>query len=416
MTSRAKQTDSYYAEYQLEQEKIVLEYIAAYLDVAKAKENYLLSQEKLENYRNLYQKELIKYDSGLSSLSFVSNIKGKFRVTQMELLEKQRVVEDKLAKLNQYINVSNISDFYYPNFISKVVNDENEALDIQQKSSFSIKKYKIEEEISKNQYRRNYKTLLPSINLVAKKSWENNFYESGTIRTFTYLTAYASINLFNGGEDWNSYVAGLKDYEQKIESTNKNLLDERLKLKLILNEIKLENSKFNILKHFIKARYDALIGTEYDFKFGKIDISIYLNSISEFFGSREQFITHKYNQLLLKFKFFEAIGKLNDIIKDEKAILHEEIRLSDQFIFADEPFTEPTNIKKNEETKVVYTNYIVNASSLVIRDKPSSDGKVVGVYEDMSEVYGISESNGWIKTADGWVSKKFLVKINKKLD
>jgi uncharacterized protein YgiM (DUF1202 family) len=508
---------------------IVLSYIKAYIEVAKAEEMYLLSQKKLVEYKKLYQKELTKNQSGLSSLSFVSNIRGKFRSTQIEVFEKQRILSDKIAQIGQYYRIDENERYYFPNMIKKLPNDIDSAIETMIKNSHKLKKITHEINISQTKYRNSYKNILPSVTLVAKKTWANNYYnDPSTLIEKSYLGIEANISLFSGFKDWNSYIAGIENYNSKIQDKDRILIESIYKLKLKYNQLKLEESKDELIKYFIKARFDALTGAKYDFEFGKIDISIFLNSINEFYGSREKYINHRYDELLNKYEFSILLGIFNYKIKSKDNIINEEIVLDDERFFSKSDISTKLDLKKNKtyivkksKTNIYSSNsknskiidtlgqydeivsikisgkwikckkgwvysrdiidkylknrryiatvninvrkkallkskvigwykkgdeifssdykegwvkthkgwvyggnlrvdikaneyYIVNATTLSIREKPNLKSHIVGRYNDMSEVYALQEKDGWIETSKGWVNKKYLIKIQEK--
>ena len=399
--SRNYQVTSYKYEYLEMKNKIAFEFTSAYLEVVKSKELFKLAQAKLDKYRDLYQKELIKYDLKLSSLSFVSNIRSKFRLTQIELFEKQRVVEDKIASLSQYVDISKINEYYFPNFKPLLPSTIKVLLEEQRNNHYIIKKSQLEEKISYYEYKREYKTIMPEVNLSAKRAWSNNYYEENVDREKTTFSIDASYNIFSGASDYNKYIGGIQKYEEKQENTKKIIIELGYKLKLIWNEIKLEDAKLNILQHFIKARYDALEGAEYDFKFGKIDISIFLNSVSEFYGAREQYLNHRYATILSRFKLYNMIGNIDQVILNSKDIINEEIKLDD------ERFYQKSSNSKN--IKLTNGIYIVKSAKSTIREEAKVSSKKLGEYKYLDEIKSVSIKDRWIKSDKGWIDSKHLI-------
>ena len=399
VSSRSQQIKSLNQEYLNTVSKVVLDYVKAYIEVAKAKELYILANKKFDDYKNLYQKEIAKNNSGLSSLSFVSNIKGKFRSTQIELYEKQRVYQDKIAALSQYCKTNKNDEYYYPNLILEIPKNIEQAIKIMLENNHLIKKINYEINISKSKYQTQYRNALPTISLLAKKTWSNNYYEPDNItHQKTYLGVEAKINLFNGFDNLNSYIADLESYESKIQEKSNIQIEAIYKLKLKYNQYKLEVSKKDILGYFIKARHDALIGAGYDFDFGKIDISIYLNSISEFYGAREKYINNRYDTLIVKYELFSLLSMHNNYDNLEKYIINEEIRLDDERFFKKEDKGNETKLDKN-------IIYVVVANKTKIHKKPSFNSKVIKLINKNDEITSLEIKNKWIRVKDGWVYK-----------
>jgi outer membrane protein TolC/uncharacterized protein YgiM (DUF1202 family) len=526
VSSRSDQVHSYMQEYLNTKDEVTLEFVKAYIEIAKTTEMYLLAQDKLAEYKKLYQKELVKNESGLSSLSFVSNIKGKFRSTQLELYEKEKLLHDKKAQMEQFFAIKSDEEYFFPKLIKSVPTDDIEgAIETMITHNHIIKKMDYEISISKIEQHRNIKAFLPTVDLQAKQTWAYNYYDSPDNRQEkTYFGGDVAWG-FNLMQDFSDYIGGMEAYDTKLEEKKKTILESTYKLKLKANQIKLEESKEEVLKFFIKARFDALTGTTYDFEFGKIDISIFLNSISEFFGAREKYISHRYDLLLAQYEFFNTLGVIDTLFNDNQSIIYEQITLDDERFFKKSTMDQQTTFEKgviyvtrNDETPIyakpskqsqlvsylsrglectsvdtkgrwvkmdqgwiygddlidkyqknrryiakvnvnarqnpnidskvmgwflegnelysedylngwIKTNrgwvfgenlelfikpdvyYVVNASFLSIRTGPSLKYKVIGRYMDMNEVYPIKEKSGWVKTNRGWISKKYLIKV-----
>ena len=76
--------------------------------------------------------------------------------------------------------------------------------------------------------------------------------------------------------------------------------------------MKLYQRKVDVLNDFIKAKEDAYVVANYDYKFNKIDSFGLLGIMDDLFNAKKQMIENKYQILNFKYKLLHDIGILKE--------------------------------------------------------------------------------------------------------
>jgi adhesin transport system outer membrane protein len=200
------------------------------------------------------------------------------------------------------------------------LNNKSDAyVDIEKYSPY-LKEAKSIIKIYKEKLEQSKVNFYPTLNLIAKKSVLDENYETrdSIETTDTSIALEAKLELYSGGKDSANNDKKYFEYRGKIEKKEDVLREVTYKLDLAFNKYELNLEKKNLLKKLIIKREDSLLGASYDYKFAKIDANDLLDAVDDLYLAKTMYIENKYDLLISKYKIFNTIGLIKDIILENK--------------------------------------------------------------------------------------------------
>ncbi|MEA3499040.1 MAG: TolC family protein, partial [Campylobacterota bacterium] len=293
----------------------------AFLEIQKQKDILAIAKKNLEDYDQWIEKENIRFENGLISLTDFGETKSRDTIQRMNYQELMRKYKDSVSTFEKYLNF-NIEDIeLFEKLDINSVYFKNRNLSIEDSKIFSpyIKEAEQNIDLYKQKMEKAKVSFYPTIDLIAKKAIVSTDYKnSNSSQTDeTTLLLEANLALYSGGKDQADYEKKLFEYRQKIQKRDEVVRDTEYKIKLAHNKYELLTAKEQFLNKLIIQRDETYIGANYDYKFAKIDTNGLLDVVDDLYNAKRQYIENQYDICLTKYKILTDIGIIRKNILDE---------------------------------------------------------------------------------------------------
>ncbi len=298
---------------------IILKFILAYIDIIKQKESLALSKNNLDDNKLYMEKQKLKSEYGMTSLSESIKLKNRYLTTKLNYKENQKKYFDSLYMLQRYVNIERNSIMLDTSLEFELTYKTlQEALDQLQ----SINPYILESKqnilVSKGQLNKEYKNFLPTLDLRVARSKKEDFINSNTtdIVNETTILLQGKINLFNGGKDYNKINSKLQEYKQKQNKSQSVIQETQYNVKVAWQKYETTKLKLEFIKKNYLNSQKAYEAAKHDFNFAKIDINGLQSVLDDLYSSQLKLTNQKYDLLISKYEIVKAIGNLQEIIQN----------------------------------------------------------------------------------------------------
>jgi outer membrane protein TolC/outer membrane protein OmpA-like peptidoglycan-associated protein len=294
----------------------------AFINLKKQKEILELSINNLLDYDLWKSKEDIKFQNGMVSLRNYAKVESRDTTQRMNHEELQKQYFDNISTFRRYLDFDEQKIPSFENLQPKNKYFEHKDIAFNDIKLFSpyLKEAKQNVIIYKEKLLKSKVNFYPTVNLVAKKSIRDENYETiATVSTEeTSLGIEASMELYSGGKEKADNEKKLFEYRAKIEKKEEVLRDVKYRLELAFNTYELYLEKETLLKKLVMKREDSLLGATYDYKFAKIDANDLLDAVDDLYNAKKMYIENKYNKLTSKYKIFNTIGIIKNMILENE--------------------------------------------------------------------------------------------------
>jgi len=294
----------------------------SFINLKKQKDILELAKNNLKDYDLWKSKEDIKFQNGMISLRNYAKIESRDTTQRMNYRELQKQYFDNISTFRRYLDFDEKEILSFENLHPKNKYFKHKDMAFYDLKLFSpyLKEAQQNVEIYKEKLAKSKVNFYPTINLIAKKSVMDENYESTTTVTTkeTTLGIEASIELYSGGKESADHEKKLFEYREKIEKKEEVSRDVKYQLELAYNTYELYLEKEILLKNLVKKREDSLLGATYDYKFAKIDANDLLDTVDDLYNAKKMYIENKYNTIASKYKIFNTIGIIKNMILDNE--------------------------------------------------------------------------------------------------
>ena len=296
--------------------KIILSALKAILNYKKYQELINLSEDNLKDAMYIYNRERVKYENGMISLKDFAKVRSKIAQKKLDLLELKRQQNDYYSEILKYANVSikNLNELDLNNINSLYFRNEKIAIRAMHINSPVFKIQKGNVELYKTKYKAKKIFIYPTIDLIAQKTHNIDEFNDGSsvVTDDTKVTLNFSLPLFSGGKDYYTKKKAYYEFKQQIELDKSKVSELDYQMRTDFNALRLYKKKIEVLNDFIKAKEDAYVVANYDYKFGKIDSFGLMGIMDDLFNAKKQLVENKYQILNFKYKLLHDIGILKD--------------------------------------------------------------------------------------------------------
>ena len=296
--------------------KIILSALKAILNYKKYQELIKLSEDNLKDAEYIYNREKVKYENGMISLKDFAKIRSKIAQKKLDLVELKRQLNDYYSEILRYANVSkkDLNILNLKDVESEFFNNKIAAIKAMHIVSPVYKIQKGNVELYKTKYKAKRFFIYPTLDLIAQKSHNVDEFNDGSsvVTDDTKLTLNFSLPLFSGGKDYYAKQKAYYEYKQQVELDKSKVSELEYEIRVDYNALDLYRQKVAVLNDFIKAKEDAYVVANYDYKFNKIDSFGLMGIMDDLFNAKKQLIENNYQILNFKYKLLHDIGILKE--------------------------------------------------------------------------------------------------------
>jgi adhesin transport system outer membrane protein len=335
-------------------------YIESYLEVLKQKEILALLLENMNINESLLQKVFKKTSLGYGTKLEFNETSSLYAKSKLDYKSQKLNYKNAIENLRFYVQSSfDSNDLNKPRIYADLPNTYEEAFQLLQEKNTIYLTSKKNLEVTKYEELRDLKVKYPSLDLVGTYNKHNLFYASDEEYDEYKIELELKYNLYDGGKN------KALNKKSKLNVKEKQYLVEKT-LKKAENQLKLSWNNYNLLlekdkkqKDYLISKKNILESTLAEFDIGFKTISNLVNSRNNLITTKIESATVKYDSMLSKFKVFETIGILSDIMDNPEISLEKKLQ---------KELNKKSN-KKDISSKLKSKN-ITNKYSKILLDEP----------------------------------------------
>ena len=306
-------------------ENITLEVADAYLNVLHAQNELGLAEQNLNDHIEILEGIRERSESGLSSASDLSQVKGRLSRAHANYLSTENNLLDAKARFFKIVG-QEPDDLQAVNDV-----DENmplsyeEALQHAGKVHPTLQAARFDVDAAEAQLRVQDAAFRPDVRFELGGTWNDDL--DGTEGHNNDRTAMIRLryNLFNGNADT---YREKQAYYQLMEATG---IEERAQrqvaegLSLAWNAYKLLDKQMEFLSGYVEESDKTLIAYEQQFELSRRTLVDLLDAENELFESRRQLLTAERDYTMSKYRVLNAMGELLAVLNiDRSSVLSAE--------------------------------------------------------------------------------------------
>lgn len=292
----------------------ILRGIELYLNLLRASDLLLLSQENRQTHQLIYDQIKERYDNGFGTLSEFQQASGRLALAKSNLAVEENNYMDEVTNLYTVLGrFIDAEEMELPDFMFELPNNLPEMTRKLLKSHPQILEGVYTVESSKHEHERNRQVYWPKVDLSSAYSLSEN---TGGIdgKTQNYeIKLDLSYNLYNGGSDSENLKKSLHAIHQNTHSllNVQRQVIERARLSWSAHE-KIQE-QLEHLKIYVDSTKQQLDSYKEEFRLGRRDLFDMLNVEGEYNDARQQITSVTYALLLSKYRILEAQGILPEM-------------------------------------------------------------------------------------------------------
>ncbi len=301
------------------QNSIALNYAIAYVNTLREKDLLNLSKESLQISKDIFNKVYKKVDLGYGTKLEFEEVKSNMAETQVNLDIQKINLKEAIENLKLYVQSDfDSSELEKPNLNIELPKNVKEALEIAYNDNPSINVSKTNVFVAKFEQQRDKKDFYPDLNLIGSYNINNALFKENDEEYNEYKVGFeVSYNLFNGGKDTLKDKKALQNIKDKELLVKKSEYQVKTDLRLAWNAYNLNNEKQESLKQYLIVKKDVLDATNKEFDLGLKDLNTLLETHIEYVDIKKDLIRNTYDLIIAKYKIFNAMGKLSDVLEDK---------------------------------------------------------------------------------------------------
>lgn len=314
------------AEYYLMEKvsQLGLDMIDRYLEILKAKKLLNLAIENRAVHQRYYSKIKERTGSGAGTQGDLEQVSGRLALAKSNVsVAENNLLDAETNFLRIYGKLVAASELREPNIDKNLLPATLKKAEVLAERQYpSILAMKKNVDALEAGYDQAKETYYPKLDLELKKTYYNN-HDNGDLLAGPHYNGHvnessvmliASWNLYNGGADVAAREkAGIRMLEEADRMINvKRLVNERLRLSWAAKE-RLAQQVYFLKQHrdYTKKTLDAY---NEEFNLGRRTLLDVLDVENEFYTSRKEYVSARYNEKLANYRVIENVGNLPNMV------------------------------------------------------------------------------------------------------
>ncbi|MDR3391642.1 MAG: TolC family outer membrane protein [Sulfuriferula sp.] len=315
------QVDAARAQFDQDQQDLILRAAQAYFDVLVAQEGIVVAEAQVNAMDEQWAQAKRGYETGVNAVTDMHEARAKLEQARMQLIQAQNDLDDKRAALEQLTGIAPphlaalLPGVVLPGPLPQTVQPwANEA----ENNNPLVRQQRMAMAVAENEISRNRAEYLPTLDLTASHGGN---YSSGSLTTPTdYATQGTSnqvgvqltIPLINGGATGAKVKEAMANYykaqAQLEEARRKAATDAKQAFSGVMNGL----AKIAALKSAIASGVSAVKGNKVGYQAGIRINSDVLSAEQQLYTSRRDLVKAQYDVLLQGLKLKAAAGILGE--------------------------------------------------------------------------------------------------------
>ncbi len=291
-------------------ENVALRVSEVYLNVLEKQKLLELAERNLKTHNRIFQQIRLRAESGVSRSSDLAQITGRRARAQTNVINAKNNLMDAEAEFFRVVNmvpakmiVPSPNHKFLPVNLQSAIKQATENHPTLVSADYDIKAAEAQYEASKSPF-------MPRVDFEVDQAWDRD--NDGVHGRDNDLIAMVRMryNLFNGFAD----KARKEETAYRVEESRavkKNAYRQVIEgLKLSWNAYQFLNEQKVSLKQHVNSSRQTVTAYQKQFNIGKRTLLDLLDSENELFQARQAFIEADYDELLSRYRVFNATGQL----------------------------------------------------------------------------------------------------------
>jgi outer membrane protein TolC len=304
--------------------------IASYLNVLRNKEIYRIQNEFLELSRLNYEKAQRLYEANRYSQNEALRWKIDYQQQKSVLANSAAELRSSILSLSRLINTELDSSIIIdPKVLTNLDLEQNKILGFTDKeilkiidlsneelikANASLAALKSGEEISRLTHKNSYSSFMPNINLNYSYGWrENNTIDFDDYSPKTLLINF-SLPIFSGFQNYSAYKSSLYEYKQNQEQFKDQLLNTKIILNDVANNIINIKTQIDLLKTNLEISKNNYSIVERQRERGLVSNIDYIDAKLNVQNANIDYIGNNYNFMIAIAELYYLTGKIESLI------------------------------------------------------------------------------------------------------